>query len=195
MALKQKGQRNISGRKASVPKAGPKKRRAKNEAERIREAVEEHGKRGIKPARRAGKVNSFQYKESEAPAKVEEPDTWKPYLRMPHEFVAFKDALPEDLQPMAAKLFTMQCDHMEREITAVIAPLDPSKREEWWRCERCWYSAKKQSKTTNLMAEWNSYCPEGMDMFDWEDMFTRDKGMWRFIYEEAEYDLVAEVLA
>lgn len=196
MALKRKGSaaKDISGRKAAVPKAGPKARRAKSEAEAIRAAVEEHGKRGRpKPSRRAGKVNTFQYKEP--PAKEPEPEPmWSPYLREPHELEAFRRELPPEQQSLAANLFKMDCPHEVREVTASITPLDPSAREEWWKCPRCWYSAKKQGKLSELRAEWNSYCPEGYDMWEWADMFTKDKTLWRFIYDEAEHMLVADVL-
>ena len=190
MALKQKGKHNISGRKAAVPKAGPKKRRAKSEAEAIRAAVEEHGKRGVRVSRRAGKVNTFKYKEAEAPAKPEPVEQWVPYLREPHELETYRRELPYDLQPFAAKLFKMECGHIDREVTAMKAPLDPSEREEWWRCPRCWYSAKKQTYLRELQAEWASYCPDGYDMWEWMDMFTKDRSLWRFIYEEAEVELV-----
>lgn len=196
MALKRKG--DISGRKATTPKAGPKARRAKSEAEAIRAAVEEHGRRGVKASRRAGKVDTYHYKEpttAEAAAKDGgESFVWKPYLREPHALEQYRRELPEDMRPHAAKLFKMECDHAEREVTSVLAPLDPSKREEWWRCENCWHSDKKQSKTAELRHEWHGYCPEGYDMWEWADMFTKDKTMWRYIYEEAEYLLVAEVL-
>jgi hypothetical protein len=194
MALKKKGHGNISGRKATTPKAGPKARRAKSEAEHIREAVEEYGVRGVRPSRKAGKVRSYRYKEA-PPTPEETPvEGWQPYLREPHELVAYRSELPEDLRPHAAKLFKMECEHTVRDITAVNAPLDPSEREEWWRCRRCWYSAKKTGINATLREEWNSYCPEGFDMWEWADMFTKDRTMWRFIYEEAEYALVADVL-
>lgn len=58
LALKTKG--------GHVPKAGPKARAAKTEADAIRAAVEEHTVRGRKKAtRRAGRVRSYTYKEAE----------------------------------------------------------------------------------------------------------------------------------
>ena len=195
MGLKRKGKsaKDISGRKAAVPKAGPKKRRARTEEEAIRAAVEEHGKRGVRPARRAGKVRTYTYKEP--PAKVPEPEPmWTPYLREPIELERYRRELPTDLQPMAAKLFKMECDHPEKEVVSVIAPLDPSERRSQWRCNRCHCLGNTAGKMRMLYEEWLTYCPEGYDMWEWADMFTKDKSLWRFIYEEAEHMLVADVL-
>jgi hypothetical protein len=61
LALKTKG--------GHVPKAGPKARAAKTEADAIRAAVEEHTVRGKKATRRASRVRSYTYKEAERAEK------------------------------------------------------------------------------------------------------------------------------
>jgi hypothetical protein len=61
LALKTKG--------GHIPKAGPKARAAKTEADAIRAAVEENTVRGRKATRRATRVHSYTYKEAEQAEK------------------------------------------------------------------------------------------------------------------------------
>jgi hypothetical protein len=45
-------------------------------------------------------------------------------------------------------------------------------------------------RTRLLEAEWRSLCPDGYDMFEWEDLFGKDKSLWSFILEEVEISMV-----
>lgn len=181
----------------AVKKAGPKKKRAKAEEELIRQAIEENRSRGGpkgKP-RRAGKVRSYRYKEAAKPEPQPAEERWRPYERnYPFEFGEYEQSLPEDLRPFAVKLYKAECPHSRWEVVTVQAPLDPAQREQHVRCHRCWYTAKQQGRMRMLYEEWMSLAPEGYDHFDWGDLFTKDKTLWRYIYEEAEHALVSDVL-
>jgi hypothetical protein len=175
-----------------VPKAGPKKRRAKAEEELIREAIDQHGTRPVKGTRRSGKVRTFTYEGrgvTEAPAQPQE--GWQPYLREPFELEEYRRSLPADLQPHALRLFKAECDH-QWVVAGTKAPLDPNGREDWLGCERCAILVKRAGVIAMLRDEWRQYCPEGYDMFTWDDLFTKDKTLWRFIIEEVEDELVRQ---
>lgn len=181
-------------------KAGPKKRRAKSEEQRIREAVAEHGARG-KPrtARKSGKVRSFTYKESDA-SKRAKVDRYLSELqrifgmrtpRHENEYLEFLYTLKADEHPFALQLFRMTCTHPKVEVVANgTSMVHDNKRH--IACVRCGLVRVEQSKTKMLIAEWQSYCPTGFDMFDWEDLFTKDKSMWRFLHDECLAEMVEE---
>lgn len=189
MALKRKG---TTKRKVAVPKAGPKRRRF-TEEERIRQAVDENTRTSKRAVRKSGRVHSYKYKEAE-PVKERLPHpVFAPTMREPKPgaFLSFLDSLSDEQKPNALDLFRMECSHANLNVLVVIAPLDPAEREEWMQCDRCGLVLKYGSKTSMLNQEWMHYCPEGYDMFDWQDLFTRDKSLWSFIVEEAEAELVS----
>lgn len=173
-----------------TPKAGPKKRRAKTEDEAIRNAVAEHGTRGL---RRTRKVRSYKYKETDADKRkrgkqvitdqerefrLREPDG-------PSEFKLFKDALDESAKPFAEMYWHMKCPHKREVEVAVIPSMVLGKEASHVQCLDCdiirrWHG----TKTLTKQKEWIGYCPDGYDMFDWEALFLRDRSMWQLIHDE-----------
>jgi hypothetical protein len=221
MALKQKG---TAKRKATRPKAGPKSKRdlwfcfvqssyeavacdhpgchrrrhnkeLSDEAKKNLAVAAHRPRKQTKAVRKSGKVKTYQYKEAE-PAKAEPPQEWQPAMREPQpgEFLVFLDSLSDEQKPHALNLFRMACTHVNLDAIVTIAPLDPSKRESWMQCERCGIVMKWAAKTIMLRQEWMTYCPEGFDMHDWDDLFTKDKSLWTFISDEAEHELVSSAL-
>jgi hypothetical protein len=192
LALKVKGQK-------STPKAGPKKRRFKSEQEAekaaIRAAIEEHGKRRPRARRKSSKINSFKYKEASAPAK-EKVAGLDPYaLREPEGpslFDVFAVELPDDQRVFAKTYWHMRCEHLYEGVVAGNPSLD-GLEPVWKRCADCglvrrWYG----NRTASKRQEWMTYCPDGFDMFDWEHLFTKDRGMWLYIHDECLAEMVDE---
>lgn len=108
-------------------------------------------------------------------------------------FDIFKSELPDDQKPFARKLYQMDCQHPGEEETAVLAKSSHETETVWLTCPTCgltwrWFGTMSATKK----AEWASYCPEGFDQFDWEELYTRDKAMWKILYDEAEYSLVED---
>ena len=175
-------------------KAGPKKRRAKSEAEAIREAVEEHGARGTQTGRRASKVRKYAYKET---AKKQAP---KRKLSLDKRAEGLNDRNVREWEPWEETILFMEptkvvdaltrmqieCEHKSIKEAKPVALLG----EDWqWRtCSRCqavlrWYG----SFTATIQAEWMSYRIEGYSMPEWGDLFNRDKSLWLFLIEEAAF--------
>lgn len=181
-----------------MPKAGPKKRRAKTEAELIQKAIDENAVRLKGAKRKSGKVRAYTYKDVPKPSPDAPAEQWVPYIREQPEFLAFEDSLSDDERPNAVKLFCQACDHPPAKqvlISYIPGGIASQRTNERYRCERCGLGYMGlPSRTATLKAEWRSYCPQGFDMFEWEDLFTRDKSMWRFIIDEAEFELVKDVL-
>lgn len=199
MALKTKG------KPAKLhPKAGPKKRRAKSEEAAIRAAVEEHGKRGVRAVRKSSKVNTFRYKDpAEERAKRKKLDAYLREMervfglrepRHEHEFLMFYDVLKEDERPFAAKLFQMECDHPQSEVIAQKGAWSSGEPIRYLACTRCGIVRREGTTTFMRVEEWTNYCPDGYDMFDWMDLLTKDKSLWRFIYDEVIAEMTANAL-
>lgn len=173
-------------------KAGPKKRRAKTEAERIAAAVEDHGARGIRQTRKASKLRVYKYKE---PAKKKAParklsldpraeglndrshrpwETWE-------EAILFSEPT-KVLDDLTKK--QMLCDHKPLMGEKPVASLGED--SQWRTCPTCqavlrWWG----NYTATIQAEWQSLRLVGYSMPEWGELFTKDKSLWVFIMEEA----------
>lgn len=185
MALKTKGTK-------LTPKAGPKKRRAKTEAEAIRRAVDEHGAK----LRKTRKVRSYTYKQVDEADKLKKQrgkqivsEQERLYgLRVPDgpsEFDVFKEALPKDAKVFAEMYWHMQCAHAHQEDLALTTSIVEGAEPSHVRCLTCgmvrkWWG----TKTLTKQKEWIGYCPDGYDMFDWEGLFVKDRSLWQFIHDE-----------
>lgn len=199
MPLKKKGKQNISGRKAAVPKAGPKKRRAKSEEEMIRAAVEEHGRRGVRARRKASNVHTYSFKEVET-AKHKKAEAFLTEqervfaMRLPQgpsPFVEFVSDLSDEERIFASAYWHMQCEHRNEKPQMIDPSFVNGVTPVTMECPDCglvrrWHGTRTETK----LQEWMSYCPNGYDMFDWQDMFVRDRSMWRFIHDEVLADMV-----
>lgn len=107
-------------------------------------------------------------------------------LREPKQtlLTVFADDLPDDEKPFAQKLFQMDCNHFDSEVTVQKSENGISVPERK-QCKRCGLSYRvNRTATLTKRAEWDSYCPDGFDMFDWQDLYQRDKSTWRFIFSE-----------
>lgn len=173
-------------------KAGPKKRRAKTEAEQIAAAVDEHGARGVKQTRRATKVREYKYKE---PAKKQAP---KRKLSLDPRAAGFNDrsrrpwetweeailfSEPTKVMDALTKM-QMQCEHKSLSVEQPTAVLGEDKV--YRRCPSCqvilrWWG----NYTATIQGEWQSLRISGYSMPEWGDLFTKDKSLWVFIMEEA----------
>lgn len=179
-------------------KAGPKKRRAKTEAEAIREATEEHGVRGIRSGRRSSKVKTYSY-------KAGKPKREKRKLSLDKSAIGLNDRNDRKWEPWEeAILFSdpamvlddltrkqVECDHKALQGEKAVALLGEDKQ--YRTCPKCqvvlrWWG----SYTATIQAEWQSYRIEGYGMEDWGAMFTKDKSLWLFILEEAQVALTDE---
>jgi hypothetical protein len=197
MALKPKGRyATTAKRKVAVPKADPKKRRAKSEEEMIRAAVDEHGKRGVKARRKSGKVNAFRYKET-VHAANEANTAWHRHqlMREPHgltPFEEFTDTLADDARVFATTYWHMQCAHADEEVISQTASFVEGASPEHLRCRNCGLVRRWQgSKTETKRHEWMSYCPDGYDMFEWGDLYVGDRSLWQYIHDECLAEMVA----
>ena len=164
----------------------------KTEQDLIREAVEEHGKRGVKHGRRASKVNTFNYKKAESDkrkrADALQAEQERVYglrePRPPSELDVFTASLTDDQKVFARMYFQMECDHGEFPLATLHSFVEGTTLIDAL-CERCGLVRKWMgNKTETARAEWMSYCPDGFDMFDWLDLYTKDRGAWRFIHDE-----------
>lgn len=180
-------------------KAGPKKARTKVE-EAIRAAVEENTPRGRpKASRKSSKVRSYTFKETDA-AKRLRADRYLAEmqrvfgLREPRhesEFLEFYDTLKEDERMFAVKLFQMSCWHDRNERVASSIAWSSGEGYVYIACTRCGLVRRDDTSVKRMrLAEWNSYCPEGFDAFDWTDLLMTDKSIWRFIHDEALAEMV-----
>jgi len=176
-------------------KAGPKKRRAKSEAELIASAVEEHGARGMQVGKRNGKVRTYSYKK---PVKKKtEP---KRKLSLDKSAEGLNDRNRRDWEPWEeAILFVeptkvldelvrkqIECEHKPLKTARPLAVL--GEEREWRTCPTCqsvlrWWG----SYTTTLQGEWMSYRVDGYPMEEWGELFTKDKSLWIPMIEEAAY--------
>jgi hypothetical protein len=190
-------------RKALVPKAGPKKKAAKSEAELIRDAVAEHGKRGVRALRKSGKVTSYNYKEAEAAKRkrVEQYITEQDRLfslRQPHgptPFDDFKEGLADDARVFAKLYWTMRCEHRHETPVTIDPSIVHGTTVAHMSCPECglirsWCGTRAATKRR----EWESYCPEGFDMFDWCDLYVPDRSLWQYIHDEALADMLTEAM-
>lgn len=182
----------------ALVKAGPKKRRAKSEAEAIREAVEEHGSRSVRSGRNRFPLRTYSYK----PVKKKES---KRKLSLDKTAEGFNDRNNRTWQPWEeAILFVeatkvldtltknqMQCDHKALRGEKAIASL--TEDQTYRRCPDCqvilrWWG----NYTQTIQAEWMQYRVEGYGMPEWGELFTTDKALWLFILEEAQLALTDE---
>lgn len=192
--LKQKGKTA-----KTTPKAGPKKKRAKTEEEMIRSAVDEHGKRGVRVARKSSKVNIIKYKEAET-AKRKRADKFQREQELahglrepqgPNAFDQFVAELDTSQRVFAKTYWQMQCEHKHEESVAESVSFVEGREPIFVRCFDCGANRRWMgTRTATKINEWMSYCPDGYDMFEWEELFVKDRSMWRFIHDEAMYEMV-----
>lgn len=107
------------------------------------------------------------------------------------EFDLFKASLADDEKPFAMKLWQMSCDH-SGDFAAMVVRAENGEHV-YRQCERCqlmfsWLGSKTASKAH----EFTSYCPNGYDMLDWLDLYTRDRSLWRFLFMEVQAEMVEE---
>jgi len=112
----------------------------------------------------------------------------------PSPFELFRENLPVDAKPFALLYWHMQCEHRAEKIIAGTSTLD-NYEPVWVRCPDCglvrrWFGNRSATKKQ----EWVSYCPDGFDMFEWDELFTRDRSMWRFIHDEVLVSQVDEAM-
>jgi hypothetical protein len=185
--------RVIKGRKAPVAKAG-KRKPAKSEEEAIRDAVANHGANGVTKRKR---VKSYHYKAVDKSPAAPKLDL-EHQLREPKgasEFELFLAELEDDEKPFGRHLFQMDCAHANCEKVASLGRWSDDTEEIWHVCKRCGYILRGCTKTAQRTNEWMSYCPVGFDMFDWQELYQSDKSLWRYIFDEAQDELVSSVLA
>lgn len=180
--------------RALAVKAGPKKRRAKTERERIEAAIEDHGARGVRQTRRASKLRVYKYKE---PAKKKAPkrklsldpraeglndrshrpwETWE-------EAILFSEPT-KVLDDLTKK--QMLCEHKALKVEKPTAVIGSWETREYRICPTCqaflrWWG----NYTATIQAEWQSLRLDGYSMPEWGELFTKDKSLWVFIMEEA----------
>lgn len=188
LALKVKG----------TPKAGPKARRAKSEAEAIRQAVDAHGARGVKAGRKSSKVRTYAFKVAKKkPAKRKlSLDKTSAGLndRNPREWESWEEAiLMADASVVLDALTKQQvaCPHKAIRDEKPIATLGEDQQHRV--CPTCqvvlrWWG----NYTLTIQAEWMLYRIEGYSMPEWGELFTKDKTLWLFIIEEAQFALTDE---
>lgn len=177
---------------ALAVKAGPKKRRAKTERDRISEAVEEHGARGVKQTRRATKVRSYTYKETakkKAPKRKLSLDLRAQGLndRSSRKWESWEEAIlfsepTKVLDDLTKK--QMLCDHKPLMNEKAVASLGED--AQWRTCPTCqavlrWWG----NYTATIQAEWQSLRLVGYSPSEWGELFTKDKSLWVFLMEEA----------
>lgn len=182
-----------------MPKAGPKKRRAKAEEAAIRAAVEEHGRRGKpQPVRKAGRVRTYSFKsdDKKKPArKLSLDPTAQGYnVRNARAWQPWEEAILFAEPGMALDALTKAqavCEHKALSVEQPVAILGDDRI--YRRCPSCqailrWWG----SYTATLQAEWMSLRVTGYDMPEWGEMFTKDKSLWLFILEEAQAAITDE---
>jgi hypothetical protein len=108
----------------------------------------------------------------------------------PSEFDVFVASLSDDQKPFAKALWQMGCEHKDEVIENTSSILDGVKPTVV-RCKHCglmktWQGTPASSKRF----EWTSFCPDGFDMFEWEDLYQRDKTMWPLIFDEVQYAML-----
>lgn len=177
-----------------MTKAGPKKRRAKSEAEMIATAVEEHGARGMQVGRRSSKVRKYTYKK---PVKKQAP---KRKLSLDKTAAGLNDRNSREWEPWEEAILFMEptkvmdaltrqqieCEHKPLKEAKPVAVLGDD--AQWRTCPTCqsvlrWWG----SYTATLQGEWLSYRIAGFDMTEWGELYSKDKSLWLFLIEEAAY--------
>lgn len=108
----------------------------------------------------------------------------------PTEFDLFVAELDDSQRPFATILWRMACQHTDEVIEN-----DPHGTATWVRCKRCdslrrWLGSTAKTR----QGEWMTYCPDGFDMFDWDELYTRDKTLWPFIHDEALYAMLEDAM-
>lgn len=127
------------------------------------------------------------------PAKTEEviQEEMQYGLRVPTgptEFEAFEATLSDDQKPYARKLFRMACVHGFEVVMEDVSWSEASSNAKHVVCHRCGFVCRQQgSRAAMLRQEWDGYCPDGYDAFDWAELFVTDKSLWPFIHDEVEY--------
>lgn len=189
------GQGLVMLKTKGTPKAGPKKRRAKNEQEAIRAAVDESGRRTVRASRKAGRLNKYSYKDLDADKKRRQAQTAKEReealaysLRPPKEPTAFEEfyaKLSDGERVFAVMYWHMQCEHAKEVVIVETASFVNGNEPEMTECQDCgitrqWHGTKTETKRQ----EWIGYCPEGYDMWDWMALYVKDRSLWQFIHDE-----------
>lgn len=101
-------------------------------------------------------------------------------------FRAFVMELEDDEIPFVMDYWHMRCHHKR------LRSLEGSKVE----CVLCGLVMEDNPDLLQMMKdEWTSYCPDGVDMFEWDDLFTKKRSTWQYIHGEVMAALVEEVLA
>jgi hypothetical protein len=102
-------------------------------------------------------------------------------------FRKFVMDLADDELPFVMDYWHMRCHHKR------LRAVDDDNHIECVICGlvRTWQG----DDLATMKAEWASYCPDGMDMFDWADLFVRDRSLWRYIHGEVLAEMVEGVIA
>lgn len=129
-------------------------------------------------------------------AKTRE-DTLAYSLREPYEPTPrdeFLAGLTDSERIFGQMYWHMECKHDHEVVVAGNPSLD-GLEPIWMRCPDCdlvrrWFGTKTETKRQ----EWISYCPADYDMFDWTDLFHRDRSLWRYIHDECLAEMVEGTL-
>lgn len=103
----------------------------------------------------------------------------------------FKLSLPSEQRPFARRLFQMDCEHIGT-IPLVVDPTGGDITAVLLQCPRCQVTLKNRLKMARKLEEWQLYCPTGYDAWDWDELFTPDKSLWKYIYDEVQEEMVSE---
>jgi len=145
--------------------------------------LKQKGRNALKERRALDKAE----REAEREFRLREPNG-------PSPFELFRENLPVDAKPFALLYWHMECEHRGEKIIAGTSTLDHYEPV-WMRCPDCglvrrWFG----NRTATKKQEWMSYCPEGYDMFEWDELYQPSRPLWRFIHDEVLVSQVDEAM-
>lgn len=111
------------------------------------------------------------------------------------EYTMFLNELPIDQRPFGKVYFQMECGHAGEEWVVTLTSLVEQNEKTHLLCDRCgllrrWWG----TRTATIKQEWNGYCPDGYDAFEWADLFVKDRGLWRFVHNEVLDEMTSDAM-